>query len=107
MELIIVIFLINNQIKESKNIIVLKSIFYKKENNINSICYSYKNLENNDKNKGSYSKDKNSVIDKYYKNKMKTKNNKSVGNLQLLTINANSIQSNLKQNKKKNMNLVG
>jgi hypothetical protein len=64
-------------------------------------------LENKEKNKGSCSKDKNSVIDKYYQNKIKTKNNKSVGNLQLLTINNNPNSSNLQQNKKKNLNLVG
>lgn len=96
---------INNQIKQSKSIIDLKSFVYKKKNNINSTCYSYKTLEN----KGSYSKDKNKscLIDKNNKIKMKTKNNKSVGNLQLLTINSNPNLINLKQSKKKSMNLVG
>ena len=98
---------INNQIKQRKSIIDLKSFVYKKKNNISSLCYSCKTLENKEKNNGSYSKDKSSVIDKYYKNKMKTKNNKSVGNLQLLAISDNPNLSNLKQNKKKNMNLVG
>jgi len=98
---------INSQIKQSKSIIDLKSFVYKKKNNINSLCYSCKTLENKEKNNASYSKDKSSIIDKYYKNKMKTKNNKSVGNLQLLTISDNPNLSILKQNKKKNLNLVG
>ena len=97
----------NIQIKQSKSIIDLKSFVYKKKNNINSLYCSCKTLENKENNKSSCSKDKNSVIDKYYQNKIKTKNNKSVGNLQLLTINNNPNSSNLKQNKKKNLNLVG
>jgi hypothetical protein len=64
-------------------------------------------LENKEKDKVSCSKDISSVIDKYYKNKMKTKNNKSDGNLRLLTISDNPNASNLKQTKKKNMNFVG
>ena len=97
---------INNYIKQSKSIIDLKSFVYKKKNNINSLCYSCKTLENKDQNKCSYSKDKGNAIKKYYKNrmnKMKTKNNKSVGNLQLLTISSNPNSSNLKPSQKKNI----
>ena len=98
---------INNPIKQSKSIIDLKSFVYKKKNNIRSLCCSCKTLENKEKDKVSCSKDISSVIDKYYKNKMKTKNNKSDGNLRLLTISDNPNASNLKQTKKKNMNFVG
>ena len=98
---------INSHIRQSKSIIDLKSFVYKKKNNIYSLYYSCKTLENDEKNTISCSKDKSSIIDNYFKNKMKTKNNKSVGNPQLLTITDNHNMSNLKQNKKKNMDLVG